>query len=92
VIVPQLRRDSRRLIRPLRDGFFCQERPGGLMSLEQILELNHQVWMLLTHLLEKAGDFLRPKVKRLFKQTLKEGIRRFRTHGQDGQPITAWHR
>ena len=62
------------------------------MSLEQILEFNHQVWMLLTNLLEKAGEFLRPKGKRLFKQALKESIRGFRTHGQDGQPITAWHR
>ena len=90
-IVPQLRRDSRRLIRPLRDGFFCQERPGGLMSLEQIFEFNHRVWMLLTHLLEKAGEFLRPKGKRLFKQVLEEGIRGFRTHGQEGQPITEWN-
>ena len=61
------------------------------MGLEQILEFNHQVRMLLTYLHEKAGEFLRPKGKRLFKQTLKEGIRRFRTHGQDGLPITAWH-
>ena len=45
------------------------------MSLEQILEFNHQVWMLLTHLLEKAGEFLRSKGKRLFKEALKEGIR-----------------